>query len=423
MVVSAASKPRVSAALLLTGFLFIASSSAALTSQFQHFYPQHGPKYEYILQHNCSKQYANYLTGRPQDFEIDWLGGGGKKTVLVEPVVKCLLDNVSEYIKAAASSAQVFLGITPPLLATLSASTDELAMLNVVGRRPLLSLLISIGNPSVYMERVFDFRQPEKMLQRSRGRYRVELYQPESTLKRRLMAAIQYALALGAAANVAALSWQLGVGTVCAWWAETVFAPLTWSILSIPIHLAGTFAIRLRVRRIYSDEDKEQNMTFGQWLQLLPTRLRRYWKSEWVPGVAQEEVRIKSFEETGIYVAWSWFLSTATVIHILFGSLVLSGLLFIGPQDALLVIFRYVVSVLVCRILITFELAGLRARYIPDPEQTFSMEVVKLEDKPVRHRRGTHEQEVPADQNLGIVHLPTASNGLALNSYYRNATV
>ncbi|KAI0457212.1 hypothetical protein F5B21DRAFT_100258 [Xylaria acuta] len=264
-------------------------------------------------------------------------------------------------------------------------------MLSIVGRRPLLSLLISFGNPSVYMERVFDFRQPENMLQRSRGRYR--LYKPDTTLKRRLLAALQYAIALGAAANVAVLSWQLGVGTVCSWWGNTVFGPLTWTILSIPIHLAGAFAIRLRVRRIYSDEDKEENMNFGQWLRLLPTRLRGFWKSEWVPAVAQEEVRTKSFEEGGIYVAWSWFLSTATVIHILFGSLVLSGLLFIGPRDALLVIFRYVVSVLVCRILITFELAGLRARYIPEPDRTFSMEVVKLEDKYVRHRQGTREQE------------------------------
>ncbi|KAI1750624.1 hypothetical protein F4782DRAFT_508978 [Xylaria castorea] len=391
MVVRAVSRSRVSAALLLTSFLFIASSSATLTSQFRHFYPQHGDKYDYILHHNCSQQFANYLTGRPQDFEIDWLGGGGAASVIVEPVVKCLLDNVSEYIKAAASSAQVILGVTPPLLATLGASTDELAMLSVVGRRPLLSLLISFGNPSVYMERVFDFRQPEKMLQRSRGRYR--LYRPDTTLKRGITAALQYAIALGAAANIAVLSYQLGVGTVCSWWSDTVFGPLTWTILSIPIHLAGTFAIRLRVRRIYSDEDKEVKMTFGQWLRLLPNRLRGYWKSEWVPAVAQEEVRTISFEEGGIYVAWSWFLSTATVIHILFGSLVLSGLLFIGPRDALLVIFRYVVSVLVCRILVTFELAGMRARYIPGPDQTFSMEVVKMEDKGVRHRRGTQEEQ------------------------------
>ncbi|KAI0116343.1 hypothetical protein GGR51DRAFT_314497 [Nemania sp. FL0031] len=107
MALRGALRPHSDVALLLTGFLFIASSSAALTSQFQHFYPQHGPEYEYILQHNCTQQFANYLTGRPQDFPIDWLGGGSKFSVLVEPVVNCVLNNVSEYIKAASSSAHL----------------------------------------------------------------------------------------------------------------------------------------------------------------------------------------------------------------------------------------------------------------------------------------------------------------------------
>ncbi|KAI0403499.1 hypothetical protein F4802DRAFT_291394 [Xylaria palmicola] len=390
MLLNMASWTRINMALLLTSFLFIASSSATLTSQFQHFYPQHGAKYEYILRNNCSQQFANYLTGRPEDFETDWLGGGGKYSVLVQPVVKCLLDNVSEYIKAASSSAQVILGVTPPILATLGASTDELAMLNVVGRRPLLALLISFGNPSVYMDRVFDFRQPEKMLQPSRGRYR--LYRPDTAYKQWLLSAFQYALAAGAAANVAVLSWQLGVGTVCSWWSDTVFGPLTWAVLSIPIHMAGTFAIRLRLRRIYSDEDKEA-MGFRQWVRRLPTALRGFWKSEWVPAVAQDEIRTIAFEESELYVAWSWFLSTATIIHILFASLVLSGLLFIGPRDALLVIFRYVVSVLACRALVTFELAGMRARYVPEPGQRGSMVTVKGGDGFAKYQPGVSEQE------------------------------
>ncbi|KAI0536187.1 hypothetical protein GGR58DRAFT_514764 [Xylaria digitata] len=335
---------RTNAALLLTVLLFVTSSSASITYQFQNFYPQHGDKYEYILHHNCSQQYANYLTGRPQDFEIDWLGGGGEKTVLVQPVVMCLLENVSEYIKSAASAAQVILGVTPPILATLGASTDELAMLSVVGRRPLLALLISFANPSVYMERVFDYCQPANILQGTRGRY--QLKESSFTFKKPwLVSALQYVIALAAAVNIATISWQLGVGTVCSWWSETVFAPLVWTVLSIAIHMAGTFAIRLRVRR---GESKE---IMGL-----------------VPAVYGDEIRVTFFKEDELYVAWSWILSTATVIHILFGSLVLSGLLFIGPRDALVIIIRYVASVLLCRVLVTFELAGMRYRYVEDPE-------------------------------------------------------
>ncbi|KAK5636377.1 hypothetical protein RRF57_012089 [Xylaria bambusicola] len=169
MTVSTFYSPRINPGFLLISCLFIVSSSAAITSQFQHFYPQHGDKYEYILQHNCGQQFANYLTGQPQDFKLDWLGGVGKTSVLIQPVVKFLLENVSEYIKAAASSAQVILGVTPPILATLGASTDELAMLSVVGRRPLLSLLISFGSPSVYMERLLTFANRRRFCSAAEG--------------------------------------------------------------------------------------------------------------------------------------------------------------------------------------------------------------------------------------------------------------
>ncbi|KAJ2998878.1 hypothetical protein NUW58_g182 [Xylaria curta] len=357
-----ASRARINAARLLSSCLFITSSLATLTSQFQNFYPQHGGKYEYLLQNNCSEEFANYLTGRPQDFEGDWLGGAGANTVLVQPVVTCLLDNVSEYIKAASSSAQVILGVAPPLLATIGSSTDELAMLSVVGRRPLLSLLISFANPSVYMERIFDFRQPEKMLQNSRGRYTPQ--KPSTAAQHWALVVIQYAVALGAAANIAVMSWQLGVGTVCSWWSETVFAPLVWTVLSIPIHLAGTFATRLRLRRIYRDEDKKMNIGFGLWMQMLPTRLYEFCWSEWVPSVSQDEIRVVSFNEERLYVVWSWLLSTATIIHIL-----------------------YVVSVLACRILVTFELAGMRASYKAEPEA-----IEEQDDKFARYRRRAYEQ-------------------------------
>ncbi|KAI1113589.1 hypothetical protein F5Y14DRAFT_417689 [Nemania sp. NC0429] len=366
MATRASFRLQINAVHILLTSLLIASSSAETTSQFQNFYPQHGDKYEYILHHNCSLQFANYLTGRPLDFTLDWLGGAGEGSVLTQPVVECLLKNISEYIKAASSAAQVILGVTPPLLATLGASAEELAMLNVVGRRPLLALLISVGSPSVYMERVFEFRQPETMLHYSPGQYRP--VKPDTMWKQRLFVMIQYLVAIGAAANVVTLSWQLGVRTVCSWWSNTVFAPLVWTILCIPIHVAGTFALRLRVRRVYSDEEKSLNIRFRKWLRLLPKRLHDYWESEWVPAVTGDEIRTVHFEEGSVYIAWSWLLSVATVIHILYGSLLLSGLLFIGPRDALLIVFRYVVSVLVCRILIRAELAGMRSRYVAEPK-------------------------------------------------------
>lgn len=64
------------------------------------------------------------------------------------------------------------------------------------------------------------------------------------------------------------------------------------------------------------------------------------------------------------YLALSWVLSTGIVFHVVFGTLLFSGLTFIGPKDAMAVVVRYIVSVLVCRVILMYEIAGMRERYI-----------------------------------------------------------
>ncbi|KAH9897159.1 hypothetical protein F4778DRAFT_744599 [Xylariomycetidae sp. FL2044] len=370
--------------LSLLGFsLCLSSASASVTSQFQDFYPQHGHKYEYVLHHNCSQEFANYLTGQPQDFPLDWLGGGGEASRLTQPVIQCLLDNTSEFIKAAAASAQVLLGITPSILALLGASTDELGMLTVVGRRPLLALILSIGSPSVYLDRPFESREPTDVLQRYKGQYR--LPRPTSALGQWTISLLQYALALASAANIATLNWQLGVRCVCSFWTETTLAPMLWGILSIPIYFAGTLALRLRMQRVYNNEAKDrQPIGFAKWIRLLPYRLLAFCRSEWIPSICQDDIRIVTYREGKTWLTWTWLLSTCTVIHVLFGTLLLSSLLFLGPQDALGLIIRYMASVLVCRVILMFEIAGMRERYNPEPDDSAYVEVAKTGEELLR---------------------------------------
>jgi hypothetical protein len=58
----------------------------------------------------------------------------------------------------------------------------------------------------------------------------------------------------------------------------------------------------------------------------------------------------------------SWVLSVYVIVHVVYGMLVLSSLYFIGPRDALGVVGRYMASVLVCRVIVMYEIAGLRER-------------------------------------------------------------
>src|SRR5688572_30771483 len=105
--------------------LFSASPIAALTytNQFASWYPQHGHIFETLKQTHCKDEYADYLTANKSHSKIDVLGGGGEYSVLTQPVVNCILNYTSDYVKNGMTSAQVLLGIMPTVLALLGAST------------------------------------------------------------------------------------------------------------------------------------------------------------------------------------------------------------------------------------------------------------------------------------------------------------
>jgi hypothetical protein len=61
-----------------------------------------------------------------------------------------------------------------------------------------------------------------------------------------------------------------------------------------------------------------------------------------------------------------WFLTLASVLYVgdmlqaLFGTIVLSSLVFISVRDAAIIVIRLVASALFARLIVIFELAGLR---------------------------------------------------------------
>ncbi|RYP82830.1 hypothetical protein DL769_001527 [Monosporascus sp. CRB-8-3] len=66
---------------------------------------------------------------------------------------------------------------------------------------------------------------------------------------------------------------------------KTIFTPLVWGTLSIQIHIADTLALRLWMRRKYSDEDEQRRIGLVQWFRALLYKLYTVGKSEWVPSV------------------------------------------------------------------------------------------------------------------------------------------
>ena len=101
---------------------------------------------------------------------------------------------------------------------------------------------------------------------------------------------------------------------------------MVWGILGLAIHMVGAVSLRLRARREYFVD------TPAKWLRDWPRRAREICALEFVPAVAQRDFRMRVFPERQMYLALSWVLSTGIVFHVVFGTLLFSGLTFIGPK-------------------------------------------------------------------------------------------
>ncbi|KAI3331721.1 hypothetical protein HD806DRAFT_478111 [Xylariaceae sp. AK1471] len=351
------------------------------TSQFVHWYDQYGDVFRNIMRDDCSKEYQNYLYSVDGNVTIDWQHGGDEPSSITQPVILCILNNTSDYIKSAMSGAQVLLGLTPTVLALLGPSSAELSLLTVVARRPGLAAMLALACPSVYLSRAFDQSNPLDILKERPGRlaqWRLKGW------KRWFLVLFQYGITLIALSNLATLYYQLGVRTVCIFWPNGTIAVVVWGVLVLPVHVVGTFIFRLQAQRAYREESLLEPLrldSFRQWWKWIkhsPRRAFEMRKTEIVPAASQDDMYIIPYGESKMLILLNWALTPSIIIHVLTGTLVLSSLTFIGPRDAVLVVARFMISVLVCRAVLMYEIAGIRDRYNSDCGGLVPLEVLPI---------------------------------------------
>ncbi|KAM7189692.1 hypothetical protein V8F33_009940 [Rhypophila sp. PSN 637] len=338
-------------------------------TQFQRWFNQYGFVFEKLLARHCTGEYAHYLYDTAENATIYWDEGGDTAATLVQPVVSCLLDRMPQFIMSNMQSAQVLLGLTPTILAILGASTEESATLAVIGQRPFLSLMLACGSPSVYLSRAFEFKDPVEILSKHRPQhYRPGIISGKSSTFRSILVIIQYTTAFTATANVSLLAYELGTQAICLFASEWVLMPFLWSATVIILYFMGFGWHRLRVRRVkqckHNSESECRNPECDNpetWIQFLKRRV----SCEFRLSVKNGKFLVEPADESKRYIILGWILSVLSVLHIIFGTLTLSSMLFIGPRDALKVIARFVASALACRIITMYELAGLRENFVP----------------------------------------------------------
>ncbi|KAI8250285.1 hypothetical protein K4K56_009879 [Colletotrichum sp. SAR 10_98] len=300
-------------------------------------------------------------------------------------VIDCLFDGpFTETRKAEAAAAALTLGLAPMVLQTIGPSTSETSLLFT--RRPLLALLLAISSPwprnpddnAIYTDST-DPPIPTKIFMKS-----LWWFEPVLLL-------VEYVLALGAAANVALLAYQLGH------WAffmsaNNVNDPVWWTYCSFLIHLIGILGIFLRFRLSESNGVFDNKTAKMHWF-------RRWSYHEFRPAAYNNrdddtinindssEDKEKKHRLTLKTRKWSekrsnhwiillsvlatWTLSIAPTLQVLMGTIMLSGSLLTNQADARNCLFRYVCSAIVARALLSFELAYLTRMVDPkDPKDT-----------------------------------------------------
>ncbi|KAI0547950.1 hypothetical protein F4679DRAFT_586060 [Xylaria curta] len=281
------------------------------------------------------------------------------------------------------AAAAVVLGLLPTTLSLAGCSTAEIGLLAL--RRPILALLLATGAPSVSPIRAFEYREPFHMLRGGIVGFKAIFKLHESWAM--ALVFLQYFLVLGATANLIQVSWELGSQTVISFSSDSSYHPLLWYLFTLVIHTFGTLTVYLRVSLRFDSNPllpatdwKVRPLVYGIWAKVC---------QEFKLSGHQSVVELRLRKEMTLFFLFSWITSTGTIVHIIYGTIIFSGTLFIGTQDALLIVFRYFLSTVICRIILMMEISGMR-------QNTKVFELIENDGVPlVEQGPATYSNRVP----------------------------
>jgi hypothetical protein len=288
-----------------------------------------------------------------------------------------MLDNIPSQIQVNFNAATVVLGLMPTLLSSIGPSGAEIALLGFY--RPVLGVLISMGAPAVWPSRLGEYSPPESVLGASHARREGALvlrirpgYGPF------LMSALEYALVVSAVGNVVQTSLELGRKSILAWGCTTTFGPFLWVMLACGVHLVAAVSFRFARGMKQQGRNADLGVVDGrrdreQRLRQKLARLRRgsVMFLRMLRRQVEKEMMLCVEQEIGEYdidapipllaVLGNVIAGCAGFVHLTFGIIIFSSLLFVSVWDVMnSILWRYVLSSVVCRLILVVEIAGLR---------------------------------------------------------------
>ena len=375
--------------------IFVAVSHASAFStapQFKKFYPQWRPWQIQISSETCNATLASYNGFHARGGPLDHLAVNA-----CYDHMSCIIENTAEAWKASMAAASVALGILPTLQAAIGPSISETSLLS--SQPPLLAFLIGLGAPATQPSRLFEYEDPIDLLNTSSGRLVIPGL---PSLAAGLVSGLEYLAAAAAVANALQTSYQLGVSTVLAVSCTIWELPMIWSTLSIIVNLVAAVGFYIRVGSLGQDRQVSRSNNFGQRTlspgampkgpdestEIFLTPLTRQYGPPQDYAKIQSPVK-KTFRQALLHYSMREFVpcsnrptpefrKTATKIshfgvpvavlaslvaytQLICGTVFLASLLFVSAKDAVVgVLLRYVISAVLCRLVLLVELGGMR---------------------------------------------------------------
>ncbi|KAL8869900.1 MAG: hypothetical protein Q9174_003923 [Haloplaca sp. 1 TL-2023] len=303
-----------------------------LTLRFNQYFPQTKALIVSQIGDQCDVQFDNYQTGR-QD------SGDRVRRDLCRDALNCILDKLDGTTAYNLQAANVLLGLTPTMLSLLGNAPPEIALLAWSGR-PALAFLLNVGAPVVAVAGTFKYQHPLEVLTYGGGS---SPFPTVTGVKSVLIAIVEYLLAMAAAVNVALLAFDMSTKGVYVPNCGRTWYAFLWVYLCLVLHPLALFTFWSRVRITRSSEPRS-------WI-----------SSETRHCASHSGITYGVKEDTYLSLFLDWILSHGAIIQIIFGTLVLSATTLISTPDAMKVVGRYAASAILCRLILMYELYGLRA--------------------------------------------------------------
>jgi hypothetical protein len=325
---------------------------------FQHFFPAWEVALLGIVNEQCQPYYQEYKENAEP-------GTNG-----VYKVVECILNQFPQFRQLEMNISSIILGLTPTFLQAVGVGSVQLSLLHL--HRPLLALALSLGSPAILPMHSDSYESTIKdILEKT-------LSQPDSTPQYRGLSLdmVTLVFAIGAAGNSWYLAYQLGYWSISMFAVGAAWLPIFWQALALLLHFGGLLSLRLTLCISHPpciSPDPNATCTTSQPKgRLGPARVASTLHSIGnMKGARRHKppVNLKFRDNTSnmrqaMVKLLNWVLYVCITVHTAFGSVLLASLIFISVADSFSILFRYLASTLVCRMVLSFELSRMEVKVI-----------------------------------------------------------